>query len=202
MWLTACCCFWLSEKLTGKLNFAVLVSFLFALHPMHVESVAWVASRKDVLYTFFYFSAWLSYLYYFIPSRKKAFYFFSIFLFILALLSKSQAVTFPLVLLMSEWFYYRKWDKKYLVQLIPFFVLSLAIGYFTLQGAAASADKYAAPLSFMDKIWYSVIATGIYLYKAFLPVNQSAIYAFPVCGIPVSSCPWRSLPCSFWPAFG
>jgi len=167
------------RKLTGKLNVAVLISFLFALHPMHVESVAWVASRKDVLYTFFYFSAWLSYLFYFIPTRKKVFYFFSLFLFILALLSKSQAVTFPLVLLMSEWFYHRKWDKKYMLQLIPFFVLSIAIGYFTLQGAAASADKYAAPLSFMDKIWYSVIATGIYLYKAFLPVNQSAIYAFP-----------------------
>ena len=171
--------FFVMRKLTGKLSFAVIVSFLFALHPMHVESVAWVASRKDVLYTLFYFLAWLCYLHSFIPTQKRAWYFLSLFLFTLSLLSKSQAVTLPLVLFMSQWLYHRKWDKKYLIQLIPFFVLSFAIGYFTLQGAAASADKYAAPLSFLDKIWYSILAAGMYLYKAFLPINQSAIYAFP-----------------------
>src|SRR6185295_3304496 len=107
------------------------------------------------------------------------FYFLSLFIFILSLLSKSQAVTLPLVLLMSQWYFLKSaaggnqdWNKKYLLQLIPFFLCSFAIGYFTLQGAAASADKYATPLSFYDKIVYSVVAAGMYLYKAFIPVSQ------------------------------
>ena len=167
-------------KITGQRMVAAGVALLFALHPMHVESVAWVASRKDVLYTFFYFLSWWMYLVYLTSARRMAFYFLALFAFVLSLLSKSQAVTLPVLLLMSAVFVQKRWDKKELLKLIPFFVLSVAIGYFTLQGAAASADKYATSLTFGDKLVYSLMALGIYLYKAFLPMNQSAIYAFPI----------------------
>jgi tetratricopeptide (TPR) repeat protein len=181
--------FMIIRKLTGKISFAIFTAFFFALHPLHVESVAWIASRKDVLYTCFYFLSWLFYLNYFTAAKKKFNYFLALFFFLLSLLSKSQAVTLPVVLLLSQWYVLhtqpgekQTWKKSYLLELLPFFIFSIAIGFFTLQGAAASADKYAAPLSFSGKIMYSVIAAGIYMYKAFLPMNQSAIYAFPEMG--------------------
>lgn len=172
------------KKLSGKLEVGLIVSALFALHPMHVESVAWIASRKDVLFTLFYFLAWFSYLHFFTKNNKWQFYFLTILAFLLSILSKSQAVTLPIILLMSQWFYNKTITKKDLILLIPFFILSLAAGAFTLQGSSGVADKYAVPFSFVEKGWYSIMAIGIYLYKSILPFNQTAIYAFPKTGSP------------------
>ena len=157
-----------------KNNFiAAIAAFLFALHPIHVESVAWIASRKDVLYTFFFLLSWLLYM-----QQKKLGYYLSVFLFLLALLSKSQAVTLPLVLLLTDYLQKKQWDWKFLTNKVPYFILSLIFGYITIHGSSYVADKYAHALTFSERIIYSVIAFGLYVYKALLPVNQTAIYAF------------------------
>jgi tetratricopeptide (TPR) repeat protein len=170
--------FFVVRKLGFRVIVAGFVALLFAIHPMHVESVAWIASRKDVLMGFFLFSSWWVYL----KFREKTewhFYIFSILLFALALLSKAQSVVFPLILILTDYLQNKTWDRKALLNKIPFFVLSLIIGYVAISGSTFSADKYAVPLTFLEKISYSLIALWVYIYKAILPIRQSAIYAFP-----------------------
>ncbi len=84
--------------LSGKrIIVPTVAGFLFAVHPMHVESVAWISERKDVLYTFFFLAGLICYLVY---TRKKdiTWYFLTVLCFLLSLLSKPAAVVFPLVL--------------------------------------------------------------------------------------------------------
>ena len=165
-----------------KLGFRVLIAgfiaLLFAIHPMHVESVAWIASRKDVLMGFFLFSSWWFYLQY--RTNKKWYtYGFSVFLFLLTLFSKAQAVTFPLILILSDYLQNKSWNWKALYNKIPFFILSIIFVYVVISGSTFSADKYAVPLSIIEKLSYSLIALWVYIYKSILPIQQSAIYAFP-----------------------
>ena len=72
--------FCLLRRLTDALWRAALVAALFALHPLRVESVAWIAERKDVLYTFFYLASWLLYINY-VKGRRRGYYIFSLLLF-------------------------------------------------------------------------------------------------------------------------
>ncbi len=169
------------RKLGFKVIVAGFIALLFAIHPMHVESVAWIASRKDVLMGFFLFSSWWIYLSY-RASKKWFVYVFSVLLFLFALLSKAQSVTFPLILILSDYLQNKSWNWKALYNKIPFFILSLIFGYVAISGSTFSADKYAVTLSFMEKVSYSLIALWVYVYKAILPFQQSAIYAFPASG--------------------
>ncbi len=173
--------FAVARKLGLRVMIAGFIAMLFAIHPMHIESVAWVASRKDVLMGFFLFSSWWFYLHYFKVNKWPA-YFFSILLFLLALLSKAQAVTFPIILILSDYLLNKSWSWKFFYNKIPYFVLSLVFGIIAISGSTFSADKYAIPLSLIDKISYSFIALWVYSYKLILPIHQSAIYAFPLKG--------------------
>ena len=83
--------------ITGYLGRSALVAFLFALHPAHVESVAWIAERKDVLCTFFWFSALLAYAWYVRKHSLKR-YLLIVCAFACALMSKPMAITFPFTL--------------------------------------------------------------------------------------------------------
>ena len=82
---------------------AFIVSILFAIHPMHVESVAWVSERKDLLYTMYFLLAMLAYIFYNRTGEKKYLY-YTLLCFILSLLAKAQAVTLPVVLLLMDYF--------------------------------------------------------------------------------------------------
>ncbi|HNS11432.1 MAG TPA: tetratricopeptide repeat protein [Bacteroidia bacterium] len=169
------------RKLGFKVVVAGFIALLFAIHPMHVESVAWIASRKDVLMGFFLFSSWWVYLSY-CKSNKWYVYAFSVFIFLLALLSKAQSVTFPLILILSDYLQNKSWKWKSLYNKIPYLILSLIFGYVAISGSTFSADKYAVTLTFIEKISYSAIALWVYVFKAVFPVQQSAIYAFPPVG--------------------
>ncbi len=166
------------RKLGFRVMIAGFVALLFAIHPMHIESVAWIASRKDVLMGFFMFSSWLVYLQ-FRKTKRWLTYSFSVLLFLFALLSKAQAVTLPLIFILSDYLQVKSWNWKSLYNKIPFLLLSLIFGFVAISGSTLSADKYAVQLSFIDKISYSLIALWVYIYKAILPIQQSAIYPFP-----------------------
>ncbi|MGB0932463.1 MAG: hypothetical protein ACPGVB_16895, partial [Chitinophagales bacterium] len=90
--------FWLVFWLSGKrIEMSVIVSLLFGIHPMHVESVAWIAERKDVLYAFFFLPALIAYIRY-IKTRKWSFLVASLLLFTFSLFSKPAAIILPLLL--------------------------------------------------------------------------------------------------------
>ncbi|NTW33679.1 MAG: glycosyltransferase family 39 protein [Bacteroidetes bacterium] len=100
--------FKLVEQLSNKKITALVVSLLFAVHPMHVESVAWISERKDILYSLFYFLSLLSYLRYVKHGFSVKHYIWTLLFFIASLLSKSAAVTLPVLLIGIDIFRKRK----------------------------------------------------------------------------------------------
>ncbi len=93
--------FFVFQGMTGAILKSAAVAALFALHPLHVESVAWVSERKDVLSTFFWMLTMMGYMWY-VKSRNLTRYLIVVFSYILGLLSKPMLVTLPFVLLLLD----------------------------------------------------------------------------------------------------
>ncbi len=126
---------------------ASLCALLFGIHPMHVESVAWISGRKDLLYTFFYFLSFLLYQSYLERKNGSATLRYSVacILFVCSLLSKSSAVTLPAVLFLIDYYRIRKFSMKMVLDKIPFIMLSIVIGLWAIKGQhdAGSLGGYA-----------------------------------------------------------
>ena len=160
-------------------NVAITIALLFALHPMHVESVAWVSERKDVLYTAWYFLSLLTYLFY-LQRGKKIYYFLALIFFILSCLSKAQAVTLPFVLILTDYFATRKFEWKVVFEKIPFFLLSLIFGIVAI--FAQKANDYINPLGIpvFQSLFYAPYSLWVYLAKFLVPVYQTGVYDYPL----------------------
>ena len=118
-------------QLTGATWRSALVAALFAWHPLHVESVAWVSERKDVLSTFFLLLTIAAYGRYARESGKRqiAWYGLALFLFVLGLMSKPMLVTLPFALLLLDfWPLQRPWTPGLLFEKIPFILLARSAG--------------------------------------------------------------------------
>ena len=186
--------FLLSYKLSNKHVWASLfVAFMFAVHPMKVESVVWVSERKDVLYGFFFLAASLVYLR-FLDTQKWIWYAFALLLFVLSCLSKAMAVPLPLVLLLLG--YYAKdeslLDIKKWVRLAPFFIVAMFFGVMTLKIQAG--DNFFGFFE-QTELFSQAIATNIfkpyqtlmfgcygfaqYLYHFFVPIGLCTYYPYP-----------------------
>ena len=159
---------------------ALLTSLLFGIHTLNVESVAWITERKNVLFTFFFLWSLICYLKYLDKNKFKHFL-YTLLLFVLALMSKSAAVTLPLVLILIDYLYKRDQLKKLVIfEKLPFFALSLLVGIFTIiahhqYGALGNATGYP----FYLRALISAKALIFYFEKLFLPINLSAYYPLP-----------------------
>jgi len=154
-------------------------ALFFAIHPMHVESVAWVAERKDVLYTFFFFLSLISYLLY-VDRKKYIWLLVCLLAFVLSLASKPAAVILPLVLLCIDYFRSRKVNVAIIVEKIPFFILSIIGGLLTIkaqQASGAVAVKAVYPL--IERVLFPFYALMMYWVKLFFPFNLAVVYPFP-----------------------
>ena len=165
----------ISEKQIGT---ALITAVLFGIHPMHVESVAWVSERKDVLFTCFFLAAASTYWHY-ISSGKSKTYVFALLLFLASLLSKATAVTLPLVLLLLDYYKGRKLNMQLIIEKIPFFILSIIFGLLTIkyqsQGAIGDLDDFSA----LERIMFASYGFVMYALKFLLPFNLSAFYPYP-----------------------
>src|SRR5215813_7467510 len=114
-----------------KIPGAALAAAIFALHPVHVESVAWITEQKNTISTVFYFSALLAYLR-FDEKRQVQDYAIASTIFVMALLTKTVTATLPAALLVIFWWQrgHLSW-KHYVLPLVPFFVLGAAAGALT-----------------------------------------------------------------------
>ncbi len=173
--------FWLVYWLGGKrLELSIIVSLLFGIHPMHVESVAWVAERKDVLYAFFFLPALIAYIRY-IKTRKGVFFVGALLLFLLALLSKPAAIILPVLLLLLDYWYKRSlWSIKVIIEKIPFFLLALLFSYWTLEaqkaeGAVVAMGAYPPFTRFMAACY----GFSMYIIKMFVPHQLTVYYPYP-----------------------
>jgi len=120
--------------LAGRLGLSKEASFLaaliFAIHPMHVETVAWVTERKGLLYSLFYVMSLFFYAGY-IQKGKKQNYFLSLLCGLLSILSKPIACSLPLILFLLDWFFKRRVNKKLLIEKIPYFLYVIPITFIT-----------------------------------------------------------------------
>jgi protein O-mannosyl-transferase len=174
--------FKLAERLSGNRLTAIIVSLLFGIHPMHVESVAWASERKDVLYSVFFLGALLLYVKYIGPDSKKKNYWLCLVLFVFSLLSKSAAVTLPLLMIAVDVYKGRKFNTKLFIEKLPFFALSLLFGILALlsQQQAMRDLSLSVSYSFIDKIFLFTYTLSFYIIKLFIPFGLSGIHYYPV----------------------
>lgn len=174
--------FLLLERTTGSIGRSAFVAALFGVHPLHVESVAWISERKDVLSTFFWLLATLAYVRWTrSPSRPR--YLLVVFLAALGLASKPMVVTLPFTLLLLDIWPLARLSagvRALVLEKLPLFALSAAscIVTFLVQragGAMGSLDRYT-PATRMSN---ACISVGAYLRKAVWPRDLAVYYPYP-----------------------
>ena len=178
--------FWVLKRMTGARWPSAFAAALFALHPLHVESVAWVAERKDVLSTLFWLLALWAYARY-AERPGGGRYGLSLALFLLGLMAKPMLVTLPFVLLLLDYWPLgrilgpaRSTFVSLLVEKVPFLVLSAASSVVTFLvqrkwGAVASV----AEIPWVDRLANAVVAYAAYLRKTIWPSDLAFFYPLP-----------------------
>jgi regulator of sirC expression with transglutaminase-like and TPR domain len=172
----------------GMLAAGVVAGLLFGLHPLHVESVAWVSERKDLLAALFYLLGVLSYLRYAghaagaVGLWKDRRYLTTLLCFVLALLSKPMALSFPFVLLIIDWYPLDRLKdlRRILVEKIPFFILDLGLATVTVLAQRASGSfRPLAEVTMGSRVLVATKAAALYLAKTLLPTGLLPFYSYP-----------------------
>jgi len=179
--------FLLLQRMTSAQWPSALVAALFALHPLHIESVAWISERKDVLSTLFWMLAVGSYVRYVEDSalkgpKAKTFYIGSIVLFALGLMAKPMLVTLPLILLLLDFWPLRRRQSPMallLAEKAPFFILAAASCALTLCVArhrGAIAPLVGPPLA--SRLENIPLSCAHYIAKTFWPADLAVFYPY------------------------
>ena len=161
-----------------KVPGAWLGSLLFAIHPVHAESVAWIAERKNTLSLCFCLlsvSAWLR----FEDSEKRSHYVWALLLFVASLLCKTHVVVLPAVLLLMTWWKTGTLTLRDLRRSAPFFIVTLVLTLVTIwfQNDRAIGGEEIPIGNWPSRIAGAGVVTWAYLSKAILPINLNTIYA-------------------------
>jgi tetratricopeptide (TPR) repeat protein len=176
------------KQMTGALWQSAFVAALFAVHPLHVESVAWVSERKDVLSTLFWLLTMWAYLQY-VRQPKIWRYLLTMLFFALGLMAKPMLVTLPFVLLLLDYWPLERFGQRkifYLVrEKIPFFILVAVSGAVTFfvqrsSGAVVGANAFLLRNRFAN----AALSYSRYIAKMFWPRNLAVFYPFNDAGLP------------------
>jgi hypothetical protein len=165
--------------LTERRSIAVAAAVLFVVHPVHVETVAWISSRKDLIAAAFLLSSFLAYLAY-RRRRSIPWYIISVMLFLLALLGKLSVVAFPIVLLSCDYFIDNRPFKFSIVDKIPFAVLAVLVAVMVQHAqpeTGAEPDISMRAASFFQGIWL-LTGLGTYVLYRVPPGQGSALTQF------------------------
>ena len=173
---------------------AFMTGLIFAIHPVNVESVAWIAERKDVLAMLFFLVSIWCYSNYEIPSpltsyrsalssvhsplttvRPSLFYWLSLASFVLGMLSKGSIAVLPALLLGIIWWLrpLTRWD---LIRTVPFFIISIVLTCVNISFQIRGSEDVIRSASFTERLLDAGIVVWFYLYKALLPINLSFFY--------------------------
>lgn len=170
-------------RLTGCLWRSAIAAALFALHPLRVESVAWVAERKDVLSGFFWMVTLIGYSWYARRPSRRRFYAVTL-LFALGLMSKPSVVTLPFVLVLLDYWPLRRWRdfagcRAMLLEKAPMLWLAAIVSFITFAGQrkmGAVISLEALPIYF--RVWNGLLSYARYLGKMIWPVDLGVMYPF------------------------
>ncbi len=166
--------------LIGRIDVSSIIAIFFAVHPMHVESVAWISERKDLLYALFYIASLISYFFYLKSYKQIKYLILSLIFFILSLMSKSAAVTLPVILILMDYYMNKKYTLRLALEKIPFFLLSILFGILAmLSQNIDDAAQVIANFNFFDRIFLVSYSVMFYIVKMFAPINLSAIHFYP-----------------------
>jgi Flp pilus assembly protein TadD len=201
--------FLLLKQLTGALWRSAFVAALFAWHPLHVESVAWAAERKDVLSAFFWMLTLMAYARYARESKvqgpkSKVFYGLSLLAFACGLMSKPMVVTLPFVLLLLDFWPLNRFSSfqfqisiseepstlnhppstesafRLVYEKLPFFALTLATSIVTYFVQTSGRELWSpAERGFLSRLANALWAYERYISKTFWPVDLSIFYPYP-----------------------
>jgi protein O-mannosyl-transferase len=188
--LSALLLFWLFDRMTGEAWKSAFVAALFALHPLHVESVAWISERKDVLSAFF----WMLTLCLYVDYTKKPSvirYLTVLFSFAAALMSKPMVVTLPVIMILLDYWPLKRFEQLQrdgnkniggtvmwqLKEKATFFILSALFSVVTLYAQYnPSVNRTSFPLS--SRIANAPVSFVTYLEKTFMPYDMAVLYPF------------------------
>jgi len=182
--------FKLTERLSGKRLTALIVCILFAIHPLNVESVAWISERKNVLYSSFYLMSLLAYLRYIAQGFQKSQYVYALLLFLASLFSKSAAVTLPVLLIVIDIYKGRKITIKSLLEKLPFFILSVLFGIlaFMSQKAGGGMHELSNSFNFINRIFLFTSRIAFYIIELLVPIKLCVLHGLPEA--PDNVLPW------------
>jgi len=176
--------FWILQKATHALWRSYLVALIFAVHPLNVETVAWIAQRKSLLSAFFSLLAIAAYGWY-VRRGDWSRYLLLAFLFALALMSKPMAVSLPLLLLLFDYWplsrhddlpFVRRWSRL-VVEKLPLFALSAASSVLTEKAQAGGGSVMALSLLPLSaRIENAAISYVAYIGKIFWPTHLATYY--------------------------
>lgn len=184
--------FFIFGRMTGRLWQSGFVAALFAVHPLHVESVAWVMARKDVLSTMFWLLTMGAYAYYADkPSLKR--YVWVVIAFGLGLMSKPMLVTLPFILLLLDYWPLRRLQggafiagRRLILEKMPLIALSAVVSAITIHGQdSTGALKSLGDIGLSARMVNAVVSYGGYVAKMLWPVNLACFYPYPT-SFPIS----------------
>lgn len=176
------------KKLTGSTWRSAIVSAIFVVHPTHVESVAWVSQRKDVLSLFF----WLWSTYFYIDyarsteEKRTKLFLFSLLFFVCGFMSKSMVVTLPFTFLLFDYWALERIDNlqiKNIIPLlkekIPFFILTALFSVITfLAQKSGNAVESLELLPLSTRFYNAFVSFAKYLVMLFYPLNLGVLYPY------------------------
>lgn len=186
----ACLVFLFLQGLTRQQGAALVAALLFALHPIQVEAVSWAAALSTVLFTTLYLKSLLTYIYWKDSGKKAHFWYFaSVLAFFGACLSKSAAVTLPLVLLALDYYWIKRGNgtvragewRAALLNKIPYFAGALIFGLYTIATREQEGHDIAATssvFSLADRFFMVCQTLLFYPVKILIPIGFSISYPF------------------------
>ncbi|MFH1616265.1 MAG: tetratricopeptide repeat protein [Planctomycetota bacterium] len=187
--------FYVFYRMTNRLWTTAFIASLFALHPLHIESVAWISERKDVLSTFFWILTMILYLGYIrCPQRKR--YWLVIVCYALGLMAKPMLVTLPVVLILLDFWPLGRFQPAgpagkiayyhLIVEKIPLFILAALASIVTFiaqreGGSVATIDQ----IPLLTRLSNVFVSYSAYIFKMFRPLNLAVFYPYPAYGVPL-----------------
>ncbi len=166
---------WVLYLVTKREWASIIAGLVFAVHPLNTEAVAWASALKDTLSTFFFLVSVIAYLHYRDYHKNRPHqYILSIVAFLLGLLSKVMVLSLPIVLILLDLSEKRPWNRKMILEKIPYFLLSGIFGCIALFGKSLVVTE-STP---MEKVLMAAKSTMFYIGKFIWPTHLSVLYPY------------------------
>lgn len=161
---------------------AAVTALIFAVHPMHVESVSWITERKDVLYAIFYLTSLIMYIKYILSDYKLKFLLLTFIFFLFSLFSKTNAITLPLIMIAIDLYYMRPKSRFVIFEKAFFLLFAIIFGLIAVKSQEVLSEGAFRIVHYnlIDRLLIACHAFVFYIVKFLFPFHLSAIYPFPL----------------------